>query len=160
MLFFFIQFVMAKIIWRPYAVMQDISIGIHIDKPENGNVSYRDSYSPMWKSSCIYVVNQCDCKIIWSTVLFWKNNSPFIFLIGYLIYWIVCSLSKSILACLFTISFAANLFFTSHTKGHISYYVTGEEKEDPTVFTGDTLVSKESHSHILLGDIFHSLCDS
>lgn len=29
----------------------------------------------------------------------------------------------------------------SHTKGHISYYVTGKEGEDPAVFTGDTLVS-------------------
>ncbi|CAI0459266.1 unnamed protein product, partial [Linum tenue] len=27
----------------------------------------------------------------------------------------------------------------SHTKGHISYYVTGKEAEDPAVFTGDTL---------------------
>ncbi|XP_023743954.2 hydroxyacylglutathione hydrolase cytoplasmic [Lactuca sativa] len=26
-----------------------------------------------------------------------------------------------------------------HTKGHISYYVTGKEEEDPAVFTGDTL---------------------
>nr|GFA14819.1 hydroxyacylglutathione hydrolase cytoplasmic [Tanacetum cinerariifolium] len=26
-----------------------------------------------------------------------------------------------------------------HTKGHISYYLTGEEGEDPAVFTGDTL---------------------
>ncbi|XP_057442352.1 hydroxyacylglutathione hydrolase cytoplasmic [Lotus japonicus] len=26
-----------------------------------------------------------------------------------------------------------------HTKGHISYYVTGKEDEDPAVFTGDTL---------------------
>ncbi|XVE86009.1 hypothetical protein DITRI_Ditri18aG0001800 [Diplodiscus trichospermus] len=26
-----------------------------------------------------------------------------------------------------------------HTKGHISYYVTGEDGEDPAVFTGDTL---------------------
>ncbi|CAI0459263.1 unnamed protein product [Linum tenue] len=26
-----------------------------------------------------------------------------------------------------------------HTKGHISYYVTGKEAEDPAVFTGDTL---------------------
>lgn len=29
----------------------------------------------------------------------------------------------------------------SHTKGHISYYVTGKEEENPAVFTGDTLVS-------------------
>lgn len=29
----------------------------------------------------------------------------------------------------------------SNTKGHISYYVTGKEGEDPAVFTGDTLVS-------------------
>lgn len=29
----------------------------------------------------------------------------------------------------------------SHTKGHISYYVTGKEDENPTVFTGDTMVS-------------------
>lgn len=29
----------------------------------------------------------------------------------------------------------------SHTKGHISYYVTGKEDEQPAVFTGDTLVS-------------------
>lgn len=29
----------------------------------------------------------------------------------------------------------------SHTKGHISYYVTGREDEHPAVFTGDTLVS-------------------
>jgi len=28
----------------------------------------------------------------------------------------------------------------SHTKGHISYYVTGKEDEHPAVFTGDTLV--------------------
>ncbi|KVI10042.1 Beta-lactamase-like protein [Cynara cardunculus var. scolymus] len=27
-----------------------------------------------------------------------------------------------------------------HTKGHISYYLTGKEEEDPAVFTGDTLV--------------------
>uniref|UniRef100_A0A0E0D009 hydroxyacylglutathione hydrolase n=1 Tax=Oryza meridionalis TaxID=40149 RepID=A0A0E0D009_9ORYZ len=26
-----------------------------------------------------------------------------------------------------------------HTKGHISYYVTSKEEEDPAVFTGDTL---------------------
>ncbi|OAY66843.1 Hydroxyacylglutathione hydrolase cytoplasmic [Ananas comosus] len=26
-----------------------------------------------------------------------------------------------------------------HTKGHISYYVTGKAEEDPAVFTGDTL---------------------
>ncbi|XP_010278945.1 PREDICTED: hydroxyacylglutathione hydrolase cytoplasmic [Nelumbo nucifera] len=26
-----------------------------------------------------------------------------------------------------------------HTKGHISYYLTGKEEEDPAVFTGDTL---------------------
>ncbi|OVA10183.1 Beta-lactamase-like [Macleaya cordata] len=26
-----------------------------------------------------------------------------------------------------------------HTKGHISYYVTGKDEEDPAVFTGDTL---------------------
>ncbi|KAL8520330.1 hypothetical protein ACS0TY_011034 [Phlomoides rotata] len=26
-----------------------------------------------------------------------------------------------------------------HTKGHISYYVTGKEGDDPAVFTGDTL---------------------
>ncbi|KAK6926130.1 Hydroxyacylglutathione hydrolase, C-terminal domain [Dillenia turbinata] len=26
-----------------------------------------------------------------------------------------------------------------HTKGHISYYVSGKENEDPAVFTGDTL---------------------
>ncbi|KAA0067033.1 hydroxyacylglutathione hydrolase cytoplasmic [Cucumis melo var. makuwa] len=26
-----------------------------------------------------------------------------------------------------------------HTKGHISYYVSGKEGEDPAVFTGDTL---------------------
>lgn len=31
--------------------------------------------------------------------------------------------------------------FISHTKGHISYYVTGKAEEDPAVFTGDTLVS-------------------
>lgn len=31
--------------------------------------------------------------------------------------------------------------FISHTKGHISYYVTGKEEENPAVFTGDTLVS-------------------
>ncbi|KAM7276916.1 hypothetical protein ACFE04_018782 [Oxalis oulophora] len=29
--------------------------------------------------------------------------------------------------------------FTSHTKGHISYYVTENEGEDQAVFTGDTL---------------------
>lgn len=36
-----------------------------------------------------------------------------------------------------------NLFccFDSHTKGHISYYVTGKDGEGPAVFTGDTLVS-------------------
>lgn len=28
-----------------------------------------------------------------------------------------------------------------HTKGHICYYVTGKGDEDPTVFTGDTLLS-------------------
>ncbi|XP_021638426.2 hydroxyacylglutathione hydrolase cytoplasmic-like [Hevea brasiliensis] len=27
----------------------------------------------------------------------------------------------------------------NHTKGHISYFVTGKEGEDPAVFTGDTL---------------------
>ncbi|XP_058183754.1 hydroxyacylglutathione hydrolase cytoplasmic [Rhododendron vialii] len=27
----------------------------------------------------------------------------------------------------------------SHTKGHISYYLTGKAEEDPAVFTGDTL---------------------
>ncbi|KAF8728581.1 hypothetical protein HU200_017844 [Digitaria exilis] len=32
-------------------------------------------------------------------------------------------------------------FFDSHTKGHISYYVTSKEGGDPAVFTGDTLVS-------------------
>ena len=32
-------------------------------------------------------------------------------------------------------------FFNSHTKGHISYFVTSKEGEDPAVFTGDTLVS-------------------
>ncbi|XP_078159940.1 metallo-hydrolase/oxidoreductase superfamily protein [Carex rostrata] len=26
-----------------------------------------------------------------------------------------------------------------HTKGHVSYYVTGKDEEDPAVFTGDTL---------------------
>ncbi|KAI7749316.1 hypothetical protein M8C21_023651 [Ambrosia artemisiifolia] len=26
-----------------------------------------------------------------------------------------------------------------HTKGHISYYLTGKEEDDPAVFTGDTL---------------------
>ncbi|XP_021904221.1 hydroxyacylglutathione hydrolase cytoplasmic [Carica papaya] len=26
-----------------------------------------------------------------------------------------------------------------HTKGHISYYITGHERDDPAVFTGDTL---------------------
>lgn len=31
--------------------------------------------------------------------------------------------------------------FISHTKGHISYYITGKDGEDPAVFTGDTLVS-------------------
>ncbi|KAM5556915.1 hypothetical protein ABKV19_024349 [Rosa sericea] len=30
-----------------------------------------------------------------------------------------------------------------HTKGHISYYVTSKEGEEPAVFTGDTLVSYE-----------------
>ncbi|XP_017985205.1 PREDICTED: hydroxyacylglutathione hydrolase cytoplasmic isoform X1 [Theobroma cacao] len=37
-----------------------------------------------------------------------------------------------------TLSFP-RLPFVSHTKGHISYYVTGKEGEDPAVFTGDTL---------------------
>lgn len=32
-----------------------------------------------------------------------------------------------------------SLHTPSHTKGHISYYVTGKEDEDPAVFTGDTL---------------------
>jgi hypothetical protein len=45
-------------------------------------------------------------------------------------------------------SFFVSLFFLqltiiSHTKGHISYYVTGKEGEDPAVFTGDTLVSSK-----------------
>lgn len=34
----------------------------------------------------------------------------------------------------------SNTFDISHTKGHISYYVTSKEEEDPAVFTGDTLV--------------------
>ncbi|RWR98109.1 hydroxyacylglutathione hydrolase cytoplasmic [Cinnamomum micranthum f. kanehirae] len=33
----------------------------------------------------------------------------------------------------------SNTFDISHTKGHISYYVTSKEEEDPAVFTGDTL---------------------
>lgn len=32
---------------------------------------------------------------------------------------------------------------TSHTKGHMCYYVTAMDGEDPAVFTGDTLVSLE-----------------
>ncbi|CAN1151451.1 Hydroxyacylglutathione hydrolase cytoplasmic [Linum perenne] len=32
-----------------------------------------------------------------------------------------------------------NILIFSHTKGHISYFVTGKEGEDPVVFTGDTL---------------------
>ncbi|RWR80528.1 hypothetical protein CKAN_00917100 [Cinnamomum micranthum f. kanehirae] len=32
-----------------------------------------------------------------------------------------------------------SLHTPSHTKGHISYYVTSKEEEDPAVFTGDTL---------------------
>ncbi|KAK4489348.1 hypothetical protein RD792_005155 [Penstemon davidsonii] len=41
-----------------------------------------------------------------------------------------------------------------HTKGHISYYVTGKEGEDPAVFTGDTLVSSDYfHSrHLAFGN--------
>ncbi|XVF24289.1 hypothetical protein REPUB_Repub13aG0114700 [Reevesia pubescens] len=31
------------------------------------------------------------------------------------------------------------LYTPCHTKGHISYYVTGKDGEDPAVFTGDTL---------------------
>ncbi|KAK4797951.1 hypothetical protein SAY86_030277 [Trapa natans] len=31
------------------------------------------------------------------------------------------------------------IFFSSHTKGHISYYVTTVEGNNPAVFTGDTL---------------------
>ncbi|KAK3230493.1 hypothetical protein Dsin_002374 [Dipteronia sinensis] len=42
------------------------------------------------------------------------------------------------------ISLGANINILSlhtpcHTKGHISYYVTGKDGEDPAVFTGDTL---------------------
>ncbi|KAK3230486.1 hypothetical protein Dsin_002367 [Dipteronia sinensis] len=42
------------------------------------------------------------------------------------------------------ISLGANVNILSlhtpcHTKGHISYYVTGKDGEDPAVFTGDTL---------------------
>lgn len=52
----------------------------------------------------------------------------------------MCFLCKSLLILSFFRS------FNSHTKGHISYYVTSKEGEDPAVFTGDTLVS----IHILL----------
>lgn len=38
----------------------------------------------------------------------------------------------------------------SHTKGHISYYVTGKDGETPAVFTGDTLVSVNITSWMLL----------
>ncbi|XP_020229116.1 hydroxyacylglutathione hydrolase cytoplasmic isoform X3 [Cajanus cajan] len=31
-----------------------------------------------------------------------------------------------------------------HTKGHISYYVTGKEDEQPAVFTGDTLYAEKN----------------
>lgn len=37
------------------------------------------------------------------------------------------------------------LALISHTKGHISYYVTAVEGEDPAVFTGDTLVSAKKY---------------
>jgi len=39
--------------------------------------------------------------------------------------------------------------FHSHTKGHISYYVTGKEDEDPAVFTGDTLVSLSTFFNLM-----------
>lgn len=49
---------------------------------------------------------------------------------------------ESLIFCLPRVSdFFCDLLTTSHTKGHISYYVTGKEGEDPAVFTGDTLVS-------------------
>ena len=40
-----------------------------------------------------------------------------------------------------TLSVCLWLALISHTNGHISYYVTSKEEEDPAVFTGDTLVS-------------------
>jgi len=39
---------------------------------------------------------------------------------------------------LVNLGYVCNLL--SHTKGHISYYVTGKADEHPAVFTGDTLV--------------------
>lgn len=48
-----------------------------------------------------------------------------------------CSLSLS----LFLSFFLLGILLVSHTKGHISYFVTAKEEEDPAVFTGDTLVS-------------------
>ncbi|KAG5036001.1 hypothetical protein JHK87_010911 [Glycine soja] len=33
-----------------------------------------------------------------------------------------------------------------HTKGHISYYVTGKEEEQPAVFTGDTLAKNQQQA--------------
>eukprot|EP00246_Nothoceros_aenigmaticus_P012599 TRINITY_DN398_c0_g1_i3.p1 TRINITY_DN398_c0_g1~~TRINITY_DN398_c0_g1_i3.p1 ORF type:complete len:218 (+),score=27.09 TRINITY_DN398_c0_g1_i3:85-654(+) len=42
----------------------------------------------------------------------------------------------------------------SHTKGHISYYVTSSAGGDPAVFTGDTLVSTAG-SEVLL---YHTFC--
>uniref|UniRef100_A0A0E0D008 hydroxyacylglutathione hydrolase n=1 Tax=Oryza meridionalis TaxID=40149 RepID=A0A0E0D008_9ORYZ len=36
-----------------------------------------------------------------------------------------------------------------HTKGHISYYVTSKEEEDPAVFTGDTLYTVKNLKFIL-----------
>ncbi|GER31953.1 hydroxyacylglutathione hydrolase [Striga asiatica] len=56
---------------------------------------------------------------------------------------------------------------TVHTKGHISYYVTAKEGDDPAVFTGDTLVGHD-HVHFIAGcgkffegtaeQMYHSLC--
>jgi hypothetical protein len=51
----------------------------------------------------------------------------------------MCLLSRSMMAICFLVPVIS--FINSHTKGHISYYVTSKEGGDPAVFTGDTLVS-------------------
>ncbi|KAL2558324.1 Hydroxyacylglutathione hydrolase cytoplasmic [Forsythia ovata] len=47
-----------------------------------------------------------------------------------------------------------------HTKGHISYYVTGKEEEDPAVFTGDTMFIAGCGKFFegTAEQMYHSLC--
>lgn len=47
-----------------------------------------------------------------------------------------------------------------HTKGHISYYLTGKEEEDPAVFTGDTLFIGGCGKFFegTAEQMYHSLC--